>query len=165
VKRSLVIVIPFVLLIVFAGYLLVQKLTRQTVIPVDAPFSITLERTPCFGRCPVYRISVDGNGRVTYFGEMFVAVEGGQTAQLTHEQIRRLARELERVDFFSLQDMHTDMSATDMPSAITTLRLDGETKTITHYYGDFSAPDKLTTLENLIDEVTNAAQWVEPTVP
>lgn len=161
-KRSLIIAASIVLLFVLAGFLLVRILTRQTVIPVDAEFSITLERTACFGRCPIYRISVEGNGRVTYYGEMFVAVEGEQRSQIAQDQVRRLARELERVDFFSLQDEYTDLSATDMPSAITTLRLNGEMKTIVHYHGDFSAPEKLTKLEDLIDEITDSTRWVEP---
>jgi hypothetical protein len=93
---------------------------------------------------------------------MFVAVEGEQRSQIAQDQVRRLARELERVDFFSLQDEYTDLSATDMPSAITTLRLNGEMKTIVHYHGDFSAPEKLTKLEDLIDEITDSTRWVEP---
>lgn len=99
---------------------------------------------------------------MTYIGEMFVAVEGERRSQITQEQVRRLARELEKVDFFSLQDEYTDMGATDMPTTITTLRLNGEMKTIVHYHGDFSAPEKLTRLENLIDEITSSTHWVEP---
>ena len=32
---------------------------------VESRFEITLERTPCLGTCPVYRVSIDGDGRVT----------------------------------------------------------------------------------------------------
>lgn len=161
-KRRILVLVPVFLLLVLGGTFLVRRLTRQTVIPVDADFSIQLERTACFGRCPIYRITVEGDGTVTYWGEMFVAVEGEQTSHITQEGVRRLARELERVDFFALQDEYTDMSATDTPSAITTLRLNSEMKTIVHYHGDFSAPEKLTKLENLIDEITSSKQWVEP---
>ena len=37
---------------------------------------ITLERTECFGTCPVYRLTVHGDGRVVYEGIRFVEVEG-----------------------------------------------------------------------------------------
>src|SRR5688500_5390632 len=28
--------------------------------------SIVLERTPCFGFCPTYRLAIDGSGRIRY---------------------------------------------------------------------------------------------------
>jgi hypothetical protein len=30
---------------------------------------ITLERTACFGTCPIYRLTIQGNGQVVYEGE------------------------------------------------------------------------------------------------
>ncbi len=42
---------------------------------------ITLERTACFGACPVYTLSIYADGTVVYNGERFVDVEGEQTTQ------------------------------------------------------------------------------------
>lgn len=148
--------------VIITSVILFRYLTRHTDIPVDVDFSITLERTACFGTCPIYKVTVEADGTVTYMGERFVVVEGEQRSKISQSQVRRLARELEKIDFLSLQDSYTNMSATDMPSAITTLRLNGEVKTVVHYHGDFSAPEKLTRLENLIDEITSSAQWVDP---
>jgi len=30
---------------------------------------ITLERTPCYGYCPVYKVTILSDGTVRYFGE------------------------------------------------------------------------------------------------
>src|SRR4051812_16205110 len=30
--------------------------------------TVTFERTPCFGTCPVYRVNVNGNGEVKFEG-------------------------------------------------------------------------------------------------
>lgn len=161
-------VLPAVLVasaLILASVILVRHFTRSTDIPAGTDFSITLERTPCFGTCPVYRVTVVGDGSVTYVGEMFVAVEGEQRSAITQSQVRKLARQLESIDFLSLQDSYTDMGATDMPSAITTLHLNGQVKTVVHYHGDFTAPESLTELENLIDELTKSEQWIEPTAP
>lgn len=162
-NKSALLALLFIFLIIGAGYLLLREITRSTNLPLGSDFSISLERTACFGFCPVYQVTVESNGAVTYVGEMFVAVEGEQRAQISQDQVRKLASELEAIDFFSLQDQYTDMGATDMPSAILTLRVDGETKQVVHYHGDFSAPEKLTQLEWLIDEITNTAQWTETT--
>jgi hypothetical protein len=151
------------LALILTSVILARYLTRQTDIPSGSDFSISMERTACFGFCPIYQVTVEGNGTVSYVGEMFVEVEGEQQSSISQSEVRRLARELERIDFMSLPDSYTDMSATDMPSAITTLRLNGEIKTVVHYHGDFSAPGNLTELENLIDELTNSIQWIEPT--
>ena len=37
---------------------------------------ITLERTACFGVCPVYKLTIYGDGRVLYDGIRFVRTEG-----------------------------------------------------------------------------------------
>ncbi|MCK5646858.1 MAG: hypothetical protein KAH97_08760, partial [Anaerolineales bacterium] len=105
--------------------LLVPTLLRQTKIPKESEFVISLERTACFGHCPIYKVTLDSDGKVTYYGEMFVAVEGIQYSTLEQEDLQSLVREFERIDFFSLEDQYTDMGATDLPSAITTLIVDG----------------------------------------
>lgn len=160
-KNSVLLTFLAIFLILGAGYLALRDLTRSTRIPAGSDFSISLERTACFGFCPVYQVTVESNGTVTYLGEMFVAVEGERRSQISQDQVRQIARQLESIDFFSLQDEYTDRGATDMPSAILTLRVDGKTKRVDHYYGDFSAPEKLTELELFIDEITNSTQWVE----
>jgi hypothetical protein len=160
-KNTFLLTLLVTFLIIGAGYLVLRGFARSTNIPAGSDFSISLERTACFGFCPVYQITVESNGTVTYQGEMFVAVEGEQSSQISQDQIRQIARQLESIDFLSLQDEYTDRGATDMPSAILTLQVNGETKRVVHYHGDFSAPEKLTRLENLIDEITNSTQWVE----
>ena len=44
--------------------------------PDYASLVITLERTACFGTCPIYKLTVYGDGRVEYEGERFVTVTG-----------------------------------------------------------------------------------------
>ena len=122
---------------------------------------ITLERTICFGTCPDYTLTIQGDGTVTYEGRMFVRVEGTRTAIISEDKIRQLLSEFQRIDYFSLNDSYEEFGATDMPSAITSLTINGKTKTVRHYHGDFSAPEQLTELEDRIDEIVNSDQWIE----
>ena len=44
--------------------------------------TITLERQPCFGFCPVYTLTIHGDGQVEYDGLNHVEVTGPQTAAI-----------------------------------------------------------------------------------
>ncbi|MBI3244024.1 MAG: hypothetical protein HYZ49_17210 [Chloroflexi bacterium] len=138
--------------------------------PTPAPdysdLVITLQRTPCFGTCPIYKLTVYGDGRVEYEGEQFVAVEGTQTATITADQVKALAAAFEQANYFTLPDNYTAL-VTDLPTTITSVTFNGQTKTIENYGGCFEeidslnkAPQALCDFEALIDTVTNSAQWV-----
>ena len=122
---------------------------------------ITLERTPCFGTCPVYTLTVQGDGTVVYEGKDFVKTKGRAEITITKEKVEQLVSEFEDTDFFSLNDKYTERTITDAPSVRTSITIDGKTKTIEHYHGDFSAPKRLTKLEDRIDEIVNSEQWVQ----
>ena len=129
--------------------------------PTEITFSdlvITLERTACRGTCPIYKLTIEGNGTVIYEGQDFVQVIGKETASLSSEQIQELVTAFEQAKFSTLTD-YTHEDTTDSPSVITSITLNGKTKTVNHYYGDNSAPQELFDLESKIDEITNSKQW------
>jgi len=122
---------------------------------------ITLERTPCFGKCPVYSLKIKGDGAVIYAGEEFVKTEGIQESTISEDAIQQLITEFEKADYFSLKDSYTAFGVSDMPFVNTSITIGGKTKAINHYLGDRSAPEQLTKLENKIDEIVNSAQWIK----
>ena len=122
---------------------------------------ITLERTACFGTCPVYSLKIKGDGTVIYAGEDFVQTEGIQETTISIEAIEQLVTEFEKADYFSLNDSYTSFGVSDMPSVNTSISIGDRTKAIKHYLGDLSAPEQLTELEDKIDEIVNSAQWIE----
>lgn len=132
--------------------------TSQPTNNAFADLTITLKRTVCHGTCPSYKLTIDGAGTVNYEGQDFVEVKGRQTASIGLDQIQELVSAFEAANFFSLQDNYTAYDVTDSPSAITSITINGRTKTVTHYYGDKSAPQELFDLEAKIDEITNSKQ-------
>lgn len=162
-RKLLILITALAILLGATSILLIPTLRRQTKIAKESDFVISLERTACFGHCPIYMVTLDSDGKVTYYGEMFVAVEGTQYSTLEQDDLQLLVREFEKINFYSLEDQYTDMGATDLPSAITTLIVDGKMKQVIHYHGDPNAPKKLTALEEKIDELINTAQWTEVT--
>jgi hypothetical protein len=126
---------------------------------------VTLLRTECFGSCPAYKVTIEGDGTVTYEGRAFVAVEGLQTAQIDPEEVRELVDGFYDIDYFSLQDRY-ECPVTDLPTAVTALSIGEDSKNVSDYglgYGDAScaAPQELVELEERIDEVAGSARWVE----
>ncbi len=121
---------------------------------------ITLERTPCFGTCPVYTLTIYGDGTVIYEGKDFVTTRGKAEATISQDKIEQLVAEFQKVDYFSLNDNYVEKTITDAETVITSITIDGKTKIIEHYRGDFSAPKELKELEDKIDETVNSSQWI-----
>ena len=129
---------------------------------------ITLERTTCFGSCPAYKLTIFDDGKVLFEGKEFVKQRGKAEGQITKDELERLVREFNKINYMKLEDEYgigdrcPDLW-TDYPSAITSFSTNGTTKTINHYLGcrGLTILDQLTTLENKIDEVANTKRWVK----
>jgi hypothetical protein len=125
---------------------------------------ITLERTACFGTCPVYQLTIYGDGRVVYEGKAFVTVTGKRTTQISPEQLQQLLTAFETANFFSLNDQYV-VEATDLPGAWTSISSNGQSKRVWRYGSSDTptlnnAPRSLTELESQIDKIVNSQQWV-----
>lgn len=135
-------------------------------IPADT--LITLERTACFGSCPDYKITVLADGTVVFEGRQFVKKTGTAESVVPGEQLSGLLAKFEEIRFFNLKDQYItfldgcESEVTDHPSAITSIRTNGKTKTVNHYYG-CRGPEvlaKLEKLEQAIDNAVNSSQWI-----
>jgi hypothetical protein len=132
--------------------------------PIPAP-AITLERTACFGRCPVYRLAVSSTGAVSYEGTANVRRIGAATGQVPADRVTELVSELEKAGYFSFADRYTSAElacgryVTDLPSVITSVTFEGRTKRIEHDHGCGAAPGALVLLERRIDEVLGSSQF------
>lgn len=132
---------------------------HPTKIPAPAKYkgvTITLERTACYGICPVYKLTIYGDGKVNYTGEKYVTTTGTETTHIPAQEVVRLVDKFYEVKYFTLQNKYT-ASVTDLPTTITSITIDGKTKQIEDYYG---APKELRELENIIDQTVRSSQWV-----
>jgi hypothetical protein len=122
---------------------------------------IGLERTACYGSCPVYKLTILGTGDVTYEGKMFVKTIGTRTAKVNQDVIKQLISEFEKVGFLSLNDSYEEHTVTDNPTVVMSVKTSDKSKVVHHYRGDSSAPSELTSLEDKIDELVNSYQWTK----
>jgi hypothetical protein len=141
-----------------------ESTTSENARTEDGPV-LTLERTACFGACPVYRLSVTADGSISYEGRAHVRQLGPASGRVAPERLEQLLSELEHAGYFSFADRYTPAepvcgrATTDSPTAITSIRFKGRAKRVEHYYGCGNAPGALAVLEQRIDEVLGAAQW------
>ena len=125
---------------------------------------IVLERTACFGLCPVYTLTVNRSGKVRFEGRAHVWETGPQSGRISREDFGKLVKKIEEIDFFSLKDRYDGKNAdgsgvtvTDLPTRKTSVTRGNRTKTVENY---FRGPKGLKELEDLIDELTKSAEWI-----
>jgi hypothetical protein len=88
-----------------------------------------LERTPCFGRCKAYRISVYRSGYAQYEGRLNVEKEGLHDGRIGADTLALLLNEAERIGFFDMKDSY-DAEVTDLPSTIVKIYANGKGKRV-----------------------------------
>jgi hypothetical protein len=162
-KRIIAILIITVSICALLYYISVNK-NHSTKIIINENYQnakITLKRSACFGTCPVYSIIINGDGVVNYQGEKYVKQLGDIKTTIPPSKVKTLIDTLLKEDYLNLADSYNKMEMTDMPSVITSLTINGKTKSIEHYLGDRSAPEKLTKLEDNIDAAVNSLQWIK----
>ena len=137
--------------------------SQESTVPPDA--SIRLQRTSCYGPCPVYTVTIDARGTVTYDGERFVRVVGRRRARIDPSIVAGLLARADGIRFFRMRDAYRavhnpDGSITvvsDLPTKIVTVTANGRTKTVEDYVG---APDSLAEFEREIDAAAGTKRWV-----
>jgi hypothetical protein len=150
--------------ILAALFLLSASVVAAGAPPEPAITKITLERTPCFGACPVYKLTIHRSRKVEFEGKAHVWEVGRQTGRISAEDFQKLVKKIEEINFFSLKDRYDGKNAdgsgttvTDLPTRKTSVTRGNVTKTVENY---FRGPKGLKELEDLIDEVTKSTEWV-----
>jgi hypothetical protein len=95
----------------------------------EGPVQITLNRTPCFGFCPDYTVTISGDGEVRYEGRHFVNVVGVRTATIPRAEVAALLAQFDAVDFAHLRDEYRGQM-TDLPTTTITLVRNGRRKAV-----------------------------------
>ena len=134
------------------------------------PVRITMERGPCFGACPTYRVTIDGDGLVRF--EPLGRMRGSpDSTRVAPETALRLAERFERDGFFALADRYehgtpgSDRFRTDQPSAVLRVERGGGVKEVRHSHGCDDAPPVLSALEAAVDSAAGVARWTGDVTP
>lgn len=152
----------------------------QQVSDIPSDTLITLERScdRCKGFGPAYTLKISADGVVVYKGKRSVRKQGKAESRITQEQLRQLIAEFDKAKCFSWRDTYENSgdgcpaSWLDFPSATTSIRINGRSKTIFHYYGcrekspaggrpGPAYPKELYELAQRIDDIVGTRQWTQ----
>lgn len=117
-----------------------------------------LQRTACFGSCPIYTVSFYAGGYVLYQGEKWVDLEGVFYSRVSEKQLSEIQKKAEAINFFEMKAQYDNEHVTDLPSTITTLKGEEGFKVVANRY---EGPERLEELEKLIDEIVDSLEWKE----
>ena len=117
-----------------------------------------IQRTACFGRCPIYTLTVFEGGRVEYFGKKFTPREGRFESTIFPEVIEKLITEAGTYGFFELNNVYDKQAITDLPSTITSVKNAEGMKTVVNR---FNGPETLRGFEQYFDNLFNELEWNE----
>jgi ankyrin repeat protein len=125
----------------------------------DSKVTVNLERTGCFGSCPSYSVAVSTTG-ITFDGRGFVVAEGKHTDTADADEIREFAKRIVDADFYSMDESYS-ASATDLPTYVLTVSIDGHQKQVVDYEGAWEGmPAIVTDIEERVDALARTSRWI-----
>jgi hypothetical protein len=128
--------------------------------------TVTFERTPCFGTCPVYRVSVSGSGSVRFEGMRHVDSVGVFTGMISAAAVAALGRAVDEAGYFDLDskygygEANCREYATDASRILTSVTMPARTKSIEHDLGCANVPARLADLYRKFDTIVGTARWI-----
>jgi len=125
--------------------------------------TIELSRGRCYGPCPVYVVTVQGNGDVEYVGTSSVRIKGIQKAKVTPEQVVQIFEILGRSGFFALEDRAFSWCF-DTPSVSVSVSAGGRRRRVSSDASCSGAKSgtqaKFVQATDEIDKILGSDQWV-----
>ena len=126
--------------------------------------TITIERTPCFGKCPVYRLTLRGDGTVVFEGKANTDSTGRFVGRVSPANVAALLRFANEIAYFSFADTYAMGQGcapyiADMPHVITSIALPARTKRVDADHGCAAVPPRLSELESKIDQTAESWRW------
>ena len=114
-----------------------------------------MERTPCFGTCPAYKLLIMPNGSATYIGRRFAPREGIYTGKVDAATMKALGQAVEASGFSKMDDVY-DRPVTDLPSTIIRFRTGGQDKQVV---GRVGPPQAFKDLAKRAEELLANVEW------
>ena len=117
----------------------------------------SLERTPCFGTCPTFKITIFQDGSAIYDGRRFAPREGIYTGSVDAATMKALAEEAEARGFYAMDDVY-DRPVTDLPSVIIRVHADARDKQVV---GRVGPPQAFKNFTQRAEELLANIEWTK----
>ena len=121
----------------------------------NSKLEIVYQRTACFGKCPIYTLTINGSTKTaTFKGEQNTDKIGTFSKSMTDDELTQLVNAFESANFNSLNDDYLG-TITDFPMVLITYSNKGKTKRIRDRS---DAPAELHTLEKILNEFSDTTE-------
>ena len=110
---------------------------------------VKMRKTPCFGKCPYFEVSIFDDGSIKYEGFKFVDRIGLYSSKINKKQVALIEDLIRRVDFFSFDEVY-DAKVTDLPSIVIEVNLNGKYHKVK---GRYRMPEKFKIFTKFIDDL------------
>jgi Domain of unknown function (DUF6438) len=149
-----------------------NKTTQETTLPtpasavpakpievkVENELMVSLQRTPCFGRCPVFKIELFGDGKVVYEGRAFSTRLGTHKAIASPELMKAILQKASDIKYLTFNAKYPkgESMITDIPTTISYVKLGTESKMV---YNNYDAPTELLEFERWLESQFEGLKW------
>lgn len=115
----------------------------------------SIERTACYGSCPIYRATFYSDGRVRYVGKRFVPNVGTFDVQVSADDVKSIEAKAVETGYFDLNDKY-DSPVTDFPSCVTSFTAGGKSKSV---FDRVDGPKSLKSFEKHLDSLLEGKEF------
>ena len=122
----------------------------------DDSLFASINRSYCFGTCPVYTFTINNDGKASYVGTRNVKNIGEYSSKVTPAQMNALIEVAKSINYMSFEDEYDNKSITDLPSTTTSIVIDGKRKEVMRRY---QYPKEIKTLEEAFDQLIESLDW------
>ena len=122
---------------------------------------LKLERTGCYGNCPVYTALLRSDGTAQFVGSNNVSKLGSYVSVASINEIKDIKAKLQQIDFFSFAEhypLNKNYLIPDLPYTYITVSDGARIKRIADNY---DSPENLQWFEKELDEFFNQLNWTK----
>ena len=123
--------------------------------PKDS-LAVHFEKTPCFGRCPVFKIKVYQSGFATYEGLNFAEKMGLYSYRFSQADLDKIYEMARNINYFELNSEYNDPRVSDLPSTISEIKLNDHAHRVSARMG---TPQKLKDFHENLGVMLNERDW------
>lgn len=117
----------------------------------------TIKKTFCYGKCPVYEMTIYSDGKVVLNGKANIEMIGRWENKISEADLAAFVKMAEDINYMELDDKY-DSAVTDLPSTTTSIVINGKRKEV---YRRANYPERILKFEALFTELLEREGWTE----
>ena len=146
------------LIMLLSAAFLVSCGSRSKKSPEASAFSISIEKTACFGKCPMYKLTVNETGVAELEAKRFTSMDKGTyTAQVSVAVLKELTALVNQAKW-DTYDLEYMTGYSDLPSTVVTFS-EMDKKDHTVIFESNKGPLNIIQITTVLQELYQSADW------